>query len=256
MVGALVLGGRLHGVAADQSGPPSVRQAESWLGANLARTERLVVDAQVSTDLRHAGWSAASLAPDDSPPDPWASYTYVIATPTLRSNPSALASKALGSASLVATFGDDPDRTDVLRINPGGTAAARAADALQRRLSAAAGRQLVTSSRVLFAPDAEADLLAGAVDPHVLGVLVALGSEHTISVASFANPASEGSEIGLFRQFTLSAIDGVSVAHQPQSMDVAAWFAAQHPPYRPSILGVDGAGLLVALPLSALAMAQ
>ena len=248
----VVFGGRFPGLAADRSAGDAVRQAESWIGPNLGPDDRLVADVRVSTDLRNAGWPGSALAPDDSPPGPWASYDYVISTPSLRAAPSALASRALASVSLVATFGAGSQRTDVLRINPEGNAKAGERDAALRAASAKAGRQLVTSQRVQIDPRAAQALLAGAVDPHVLSVLVALGSQYRVQISGFSNPASDGSEIGPYRAFTVTTIDDAPVADGPQAMEVAAWFAAQHAPFRPSTLGIDDGALLVVLPLTGL----
>ena len=252
VVALLVLGGSVLAGRAQASGEPMdripVRAAEEWIAENLNGTERLVVDPEVAEDLAHSGWAVGALSPDEGPPAPWSTYDYVVATPRMRADPSALAGRALGSSSLLMSFGAGRARTDVLRVDPAGVLTARQADATARRASADAGRQLQRSRHVSFEPTAAQALLRGDVDPNVLGLLVALGSQHEVTVSAFGGGGGTGTD--LVRRFTISALDGAPVANGPQAMAVAAWFAAQHPPFLASTVGVTADGLLVVLPLA------
>ncbi len=249
----LVISGRLQLGRADDS-DVAVQQAEEWLGINLQPGERLVVDDTVRGDLAHAGWPASALASKAGTATLWTGYAYVVSTPALRAHPTDLSAKALASSTLVATFGDDDSqRTDVLRIDPSGAAVAQARDAALRTASTKAGKQLATSHRVVFGPEARSELLDGDVDPNVLAALVALGAQHSVTVSGFANPASEGATLGLLRQFTLTTIDGVPVNQGArQTIAVQSWFAAQTGQFRAGTLGIEDGALLIGLRLSSL----
>jgi hypothetical protein len=217
--------------------------AEQWIGPNVLVGSRLLVDPTVRRDLVRIGWQPSALAPADVPASTWSSYDFVIATPAMRARPAPAAAAALASSSLLATFGEGPDRTDVLRVAPQGAAAADREQAALRAQSAAAGRQLATSLSVQLEPQAAIQVSAGDVDPRVLTALVALGSQHQVTVLRFTNDDGGGTVLGLLRTFALALIDGVPADQSGmQTATVASWFAAQNRTFAPTELGLQDDG--------------
>ena len=97
-----------------------VQAAEQWLGPNLQTGSRLISDAQVRADLIEAQWPSSSIATASAAASDWRGYNFVVATPSLRAKPSALATAALASTTVVASFGSGPQSTQILRIDPAG----------------------------------------------------------------------------------------------------------------------------------------
>jgi hypothetical protein len=74
-------------------------------------------------------------------------------------------------------------------------------------------------------------------------VLVALTGTHTLAVADFPSAPLEPPGT-LRRQFLVTAVDDAAATGAATS-PVCGWLAGQHPPYTPSLVRDDPAGLLV-----------
>jgi hypothetical protein len=90
---------------------------------------------------------------------------------------------------------------------------------------------------------AAADLLRrGDVDPRVMIVLTALTGAHTLAVADFPAGALEPADV-LRRQVLVSAVDGQPAGGDAPS-SLRPWLDGQNPPYAPSVVRDDRAGLV------------
>jgi hypothetical protein len=104
------------------------------------------------------------------------------------------------------------------------------------------GAALATNPGLRLAGPAAELLRRGAVDPRIMIVLVALTGTHTLAVTDF--PAAALDPPGaLRRQVLVTAVDDVQAAGAATS-PVRGWLAGQHPPYTPTVVRDDPAGLL------------
>jgi hypothetical protein len=126
---------------------------------------------------------------------------------------------------LVASFGSGPDRVEVFAVEPGGTAAYRAALRTDLAARRSAGTQLLHDSRIRFTTTDAGRLRAGEVDTRLLATLTALASQYSFRVTSFGN-AAPGAPL-LFRGVTVTGIG-------PSLPTALAMVRAQDVPYVPA----------------------
>jgi hypothetical protein len=124
----------------------------------------------------------------------------------------------------------------------GARGAATTDDPAERASRVRFGTSLAGNSGLQLAPAAAELLRRGAVDPRVMIVLVALTSGHTLAVADFPAAALEP-EGTLRHQVAVTTVDGAPAAGAASVL--RGWLDGQHPPYVPSTVRGDAAGLLV-----------
>ena len=105
------------------------------------------------------------------------------------------------------------------------------------------GTALAGNPGLRLAPAAAELMRRGDVDPRVMIVLVALTSGHTLTVADFP-PAALEPQGTLRHQVVVSTVDGAPAVGGTAST-LRGWLDGQHPPYTPSRVRDDTAGLLV-----------
>jgi hypothetical protein len=126
---------------------------------------------------------------------------------------------------LIASFGSGPDRVEVFAVEPGGTAAYRAALRTDLAARRSAGTQLLHDSRIRFTAADAGRLRAGEVDTRLLATLAVLASQYAFRVTSFGN-AAPGAAL-LFRGATVTGIG-------PGLPAALAMVQAQDVPYVPA----------------------
>lgn len=137
---------------------------------------------------------------------------------------------------LVASFGSGQDRVEVFAVEPGGTAAYRAALRADLAARRSAGTQLLHDWRIRFTATGAGRLRAGEVDTRLLATLAMLASQYSFRVTSFGD-TSPGAPL-LFRGVTVTGIGpGVPTA--------LAMVQAQDVPYVPAHAAVSHSELSI-----------
>lgn len=255
LVRGQVFADRLHGLLGAED--DSLAQSEAWVAANLPVDARVVADAVVMADLAKTGTPAWNLLDyrtldaqkaSAASASGWKVYEYIISTPALRTSlaPAGQTRTAIASSTIVASFGAGNTRVEVREIDPDGVDAAAASRAQAEQASSEAGRQLLTNANIRLSPEAAQDVVSGKADGRLLSVLVGLGSQHTLTIGSFTDPAPSGLFPSELRQVSVLVVDGSLVADQtPQVAAVVDWLAAQTGAFRPSAVAVRGNQLLI-----------
>jgi hypothetical protein len=127
---------------------------------------------------------------------------------------------------LIAGFGSGGSRIEVRAVEPGGTAAYRAALRADLAARKAAGSQLLRNPHIQFTSTGAAQLRAGQIDSRLLATLAALSSRYQFRVTAFSD-AAPGAQVP-FRQVTISE-DGTTGLAGALTM-----VRAQNPPYLPA----------------------
>jgi hypothetical protein len=141
---------------------------------------------------------------------------------------------------LVASFGSGPSRVEVFAVEPGGTAAYRAALRTDLAARRSAGTQLLHDSRIRFTATDAGRLRAGEVDSRLLATLAVLASQYSFRVASFGAAAPGGPL--LFRGVTVTGIG-------PGRPAALAMVRAQDVPYVPAHAALSRTGLSIEFPV-------
>jgi len=100
--------------------------------------------------------------------------------------------------------------------------------------------QVLEHPRIAWSPTARRTLTAVGADPRLLTLLAALAADHRITVVEL--PKTSSPAAGQPRSALLiSAVDGRPVSNGPAATQLAEWFRAQLPPYRPTtVLPIGG----------------
>jgi hypothetical protein len=135
-------------------------------------------------ELQRSGFPAARLLPlQPSAPDPLGAQL-VVATPVIR-NQFGTRLASVYAPLVIASFGSGAERVDVRYITPDGSGAFEAKLAAYRQERIAAGRQLLTNSRVQASASARQQLAAGQVDPRLLVTLSTLADLMPLKLIAF-----------------------------------------------------------------------
>jgi len=266
VVGALVAGAlavpmwgaRLRGqVLSDLDAP--LAQAEAWIGRNVRRDARLIVDDALWVDLVRQGRDRENVVwyykLDTDPavqalsPRGWRDYDYIVSTNSIRTFPhsSPEVGRALESSTLAAAFGEGATRVEVRRVNLDGAEGAGRRLAADRAARSAAGTALMTSPRLTASQPARDLLRGGYVDARVLTTLVGLSTRQPLTVDGFPGEPGEAGTDEPRRAVRITRVGDEPVAPgSPADLAVREFLAAQPDPYRPArIEALPGGGLLV-----------
>jgi MFS family permease len=108
-----------------------------------------------------------------------------------------------------------------------------------------AGTELAANDRLKTTGSVRAALREGRVDVRAMAMLAGLCLNHTITVATTANPAAEHGYALPDRVLVLSVVDGRPVTSQTTAAGVVDWMRAQQPPYAPTTIRVTKAGVVL-----------
>ncbi|MGE4364628.1 MAG: glycosyltransferase family 39 protein [Mycolicibacterium sp.] len=227
----------------------AMRQAQSWVAANVPEEDRLIVDDAMWVDLVRGGrdrhnviWSykvdtdeqVQNLAPDG-----WADYGWVVSTPSMRANmpDSGVLTDAMWHARPAATFGSGGERVDVLRVDSGGAPAARPA-------VPDFGVQVAARLHPDSDPDALADLQSGVVDQRTVATLSMLVSRQPVVLQSISGVAAEEVAGTARREFRLGG-------PRDQLQAAAGFIERQRSPFGAETVQLSDNGLTVRFPARA-----
>ncbi|MCS5732137.1 hypothetical protein [Herbiconiux daphne] len=246
-------------VASDVNRP--LRDAESWLGVNLAPNTRVIVDDALVVDLFERGFARAAvsgyaaLAPSADATG-WRDVDYLVATASLGAGGGDPVAQAIEHSTVVASFGEGAGRVDVRKIDaaaagapPAGQADAEQAgptpnDAVSAADRAAAGVQLAANPDLTLSDGARELLTTGRVDSRVILSLAQLLGDTSVVVADF--PLATGENTAPRRQLLIESSGGVPAGDDP---GISAWFSALGEPVRPASVTPSPDGLVVTFPV-------
>lgn len=227
----------------------ALREAESWIVANIPDDSRLIVDDVMWVDLVEAGfhpervvsYGALDMDPDLGPAAPggWRDYQLLVATSSLRSlgNPYVEARTATRHSISVADFGSDQHRVQVRSIVADGPISAAIAHNHDPVAAATLGDALTQNPSITFAREALDALSSGEVDERLMTPLVALAVDHRFEVSGFPVDPAEVATGAPRRVVELRAVS------DSDANAMADMLRAQEAPYRPADIdvGADGA---------------
>ncbi|MCS5719907.1 glycosyltransferase family 39 protein [Herbiconiux sp. CPCC 205763] len=259
-------------VLADRDQP--MRDAQSWIEANITTDSRLIVDDAMWVELMQAGFArdavirystldtdpdtAAAADPDTAADtdtaaaadsavpvparssDGWRDSDYVVSTDSMRTltRPGDGARQAIDNSLEVARFGQREQRVDIREVAPDGIDGANAELQAAYAVRAAAGSQLAANPALSLEGDS-GDLLAGGrVDSRVILSLGQLLGDGAVTVEAFPLVAGESDTVR--RQVLVSSNDDASLDD---------WFRSLGAPVAPSSVVATSDGVLVTFPL-------
>ena len=235
-----------------------MRQAQSWVTANVDRDYRVVVDDSMWVDLVRAGFPRDNVIwyykVDTDPavqalaPNGWQDYDYVVSTNSMRTFPdgSPTVSKALENAVEVAQFGTGDRAVDIYRIHREGAESVQQSMDLDNQGRVAAGTELAANP-ALQLPTPVKDLMTdGRIDARILTTLPQVAGLGTLTVSDAPAVTGEADEQHPRRQVLISALDGRLLADsEADATRVSEAFTGQGYPYAPRSVERTPQGLLV-----------
>lgn len=242
-----------------------MRDAQTWLGENVAREDRLIVDDAMWVDLVQAGWDRENVVwyykLDTDPavaaqsPNGWRDADYIITTDSMRTFPSSFpqVKQAIDNSVVVAAFGSGPQAVEVRRVVLDGPGAATASVDAAVQTNAALGAQVAENPRVALS-DADRDLLrSGAVDARISALLGSLAGGGEVAVAGLPAVDGEGEDaVGTgIRQVALSAVAGsAAVVDGRPSAEAQLLLDGLQGRFAPTEVEVAGDALLLRFPFA------
>ncbi|WP_170285553.1 hypothetical protein [Microbacterium rhizomatis] len=228
--------------------------AASWLIANSAPNQALIVDAPMSGDLLTAGWSADDLFVYDSAqgaasveqPTNWRDAAFVVTTPAAASTviASGQVGQAVDNSTLVASFGSGTDVVQVRKVTPEGASLASFASRRDAQTRAEFGAQLAENASVRLSVADRSQLAAGRVDTRIVAVLGTLAAASDVAVTSF--PVIAGEEDQPFRQVAISEVGDVALVKDGAvTPDASALLSGLRGTYAPQDITIDGASVVL-----------
>ena len=231
------------------NGRDIVRASAQWVRDNLPSDARVLADAAIDAELtrinapqQHALVDGAGAGATSAG---WRDYDYIVSTEGLRRSTDGTVFEAIASSSLLASFGPEPSRIEVRRLEPQGPEAIED----QHEAQAAAGAQLAGSPKLKLTPETATLLREGAVDPRLLVVLAAAADRHELAVSDF--PARAGEEAAPRHTVVIAQVDGQSPAGTLAGEALRSWIDAQEPPFAPASAVIGAEGMVIGFDLAA-----
>lgn len=235
-----------------------MRQAESWVDANVGRGYRVVVDDSMWVDLVRDGFPRNNVVwyykVDTDPavqaqaPNGWQDYDYVVSTNSMRTFPdgSPTVAEALRNSERVATFGRGDTAVDVYRVHREGAAALEKDGTSDEAARSSAGTDLAANPALQLGEGVRDLMTGGRVDPRILITLPRAAALGRLGVAEL--PAVDGEEVDQQprRRVLLSSLEGRPLTGDTADVErVSQVFEGQSGAYRPLAVEQTDAGLLV-----------
>jgi len=226
-----------------------MQQAERWVGDNVPKSSRLLVDDAMWVDLVRDGFARNNVvwyykldtdaAVQRQSPNGWKDSDYVVTTDSMRTggNSSRDVSLAIQNSTSVASFGTGDQRVDVRRIHAAGTTAADEAITAATNGRKTMGTELAQNPALRADAGTRSQFRAGQVDSRAMLALGQVLADQDVRVDRFT--ALTGEEGQPFRRMVLH-IDGDAGA-----VRAAATFAAMSDGIRPADIERDGDRVVV-----------
>lgn len=226
-----------------------MQQAEQWVGDNVPKSSRLLVDDAMWVDLVRDGFARDNViwyykldtdaAVQRQSPNGWKDSDYVVTTDSMRTggNSSRDVSLAVQNSTTVASFGTGDQRVDVRRIHAAGTTAADEAITAATNGRKTMGTELAQNPALRADAGTRSQFRAGQVDSRAMLALGQVLADQDVRVDRFT--ALTGEDGQPFRRVVLHASSGDTAVR------VADTFAAMSDAIRPADIERDGSRVVV-----------
>lgn len=221
-----------------------MQQAQQWVGDNVPKSSRLLVDDAMWVDLVQDGFARNNViwyykldtdaAVQRQSPNGWKDSDYVITTDSMRTggNSSADVKQAIDNSTSVATFGTGNQQVDIRRIHSEGEATAQTAITRATDVRKTMGTQLAANPALFADEGTKSQFRAGQVDSRAMIALGQVLSEQFAEVDRFTPlPGEDGQP---FRRVALLATTAT------QADQIAQQLRAVPSAYRPESVVRDG----------------
>jgi 4-amino-4-deoxy-L-arabinose transferase-like glycosyltransferase len=229
-------------------------QAEDWIGANVDKSSRMLVDDAMWVDLVNDGFARNNVvwyykldtdgAVERQSPNGWKDSDYVVTTDSMRTggNSSPDVREAIANSTSVASFGTGNQEVDVRQINSEGQAAA------QRAITRAADQRKTLGTQLADNPALGADsgtrsqFRAGQVDSRAMIALGQVLADRSIRVDRFTPLSGEDGQT--FRRVVMHAASAADAKRIEATLDAVS------STFRPASVQRDGGRLTAIFPTS------
>ncbi|WP_420370193.1 ArnT family glycosyltransferase [Curtobacterium sp. L1-20] len=229
-------------------------QAEDWIGANVDKSSRMLVDDAMWVDLVNDGFARNNVvwyykldtdgAVERQSPNGWKDSDYVVTTDSMRTggNSSPDVREAIANSTSVASFGTGNQEVDVRQINSEGQAAA------QRAITRAADQRKTLGTQLADNPALGADsgtrsqFRAGQVDSRAMIALGQVLADRSIRVDRFTPLSGEDGQT--FRRVVMHAASAADAKRIEATLDAVS------STFRPASVERDGSRLTAVFPTS------
>jgi len=226
-----------------------MQQAEQWVGDNVPKSSRLLVDDAMWVDLVQDGFARNNViwyykldtdaAVERQSPNGWKDSDYVITTDSMRTggNSSSDVRQAIANSTSIAAFGTGNQRVDVRRIHSEGSSAADAAITRATDVRKTMGTELAANPALRADDGTKSQFRAGQVDSRAMIALGQVLADQSVRVDRFTPLTGETGQP--FRRVVLETPDATAAKR------VAATFDAMSSAFRPTSVERDGSDLSV-----------
>lgn len=226
-----------------------MQQAEQWVGDNVPKSSRLLVDDAMWVDLVDDGFARNNVvwyykldtdgAVERQSPNGWKDSDYVITTDSMRTggNSSTDVRQAIENSTAVATFGTGDQQVEVRRIHAEGASAAETAITRATDVRKTLGTELASNPALRADDGTKSQFRAGQVDSRAMIALGQVLADQDVRVDRFTPRTGETGQP--FRTVVLHTSDDASAAR------VARIFDAMSQAFRPDSVEREGARLTV-----------
>jgi 4-amino-4-deoxy-L-arabinose transferase-like glycosyltransferase len=235
-----------------------MRQAETYVKANIGHNSRLIVDDSMWLDLVEAGFQRTKVVwyhkVDTDPevagmaPNGWRDYDYVISTNSIRTDydGAPIVAQALTNSVVVASFGDGEEAVTVYRVHPEGGKTAEKNEELDRLDRIAAGKTLARSDALLMSSAARTLVVNGRVDARILLALRRATSVGTVTIDAIPPTAGAEEARRPRRQVRVTKLNGQLATQSIDMKRLIGELERHNASYAPAdITRSAGGGLLV-----------
>ncbi|WP_058749281.1 ArnT family glycosyltransferase [Curtobacterium oceanosedimentum] len=226
-----------------------MQQAEQWVGDNVPKSSRLLVDDAMWVDLVRDGFARNNViwyykldtdaAVQRQSPNGWKDSDYVVTTDSMRTggNSSQDVTQAIRNSTSVATFGTGDQQVDVRRIHAEGLAAADEAISASANGRKTMGTELAQNPALRADAGTRSQFRAGQVDSRAMLALGQVLADRSVSVERFRPLTGEDGQP--FRRLVVQTTDRADAAR------AAATFESMSDGIRPADVERDGDRVVV-----------
>jgi 4-amino-4-deoxy-L-arabinose transferase-like glycosyltransferase len=226
-----------------------MQQAQKWVGTNVPKSSRLLVDDAMWVDLVRDGFARDNVvwyykldtdaAVERQSPNGWKDSDYVITTDSMRTggNSSSDVRQAIENSTTVAAFGTGDQRVDVRRVHAEGKAAAETAITRATDVRKTMGTQLASNPGLFADEGTKSQFRAGQVDSRAMIALGQVLADRSVEVDRFTpRPGETGQPFRRVVMLASSAADAQRIAETLDAVPAS---------FRPATVERDGRHLTV-----------
>jgi len=226
-----------------------MQQAQEWVGENVPKSSRLLVDDAMWVDLVEDGFARNNVvwyykldtdgAVERQSPNGWEDSDYVVTTDSMRTggNSSTDVRQAIENSTTVAAFGTGNQRVDIRRIHSEGSAAASEAITTATNGRKAMGTELASNPALRADDGTKSQFRAGQVDSRAMIALGQVLADQSVRLDRFTPLPGEAGQP--FRRVVLHTSDAADAQR------VAATLDAMSGGFQPSAVDREGSRLTV-----------